>query len=120
MDRSLFAFVLCFYFRNHRKNTNAENGESVSIDVIDEVLSAKAKRVRTLIQPVVKRPAGLLLSDPRVAADLLLTMIIPNRNGYVLGRLSLHIVSFYGEFKLHQTTDCVRMPYVFNEQVYPQ
>ena len=27
-------------------------------------------RVRALIQPVVKGPAGLLLSDPRVAADL--------------------------------------------------
>ena len=29
-----------------------------------------ATRVRALIQPMDRRPAGLLLSDPRVAADL--------------------------------------------------
>ena len=33
-----------------------------------------ATRVRALIQPVDPRPAGLLLSDPRVAVDLVSTI----------------------------------------------
>ena len=38
LDRSLFAFVLCFYDKKSSKNHKC--GESVSIGVIDEVLSA--------------------------------------------------------------------------------
>ena len=58
LDRSFFAFVLCFYDKKSSKKQQC--GENASIGVNYELLSAN-----------VKRPAGLLLSDPRVSAELL-------------------------------------------------
>ena len=68
LDRSLFAFILCFYDKKSSKKQqcceNASNG------VIYDVLSANVKWPAGLHSANVKRPAGLMLSDPRVAADL--------------------------------------------------
>ena len=57
LDRSLFAFILCFY--DQKSSKKQQCGENATNGVNYEVLSAN-----------VKRPAGLLLSDPRIAADL--------------------------------------------------
>ena len=62
LDHSHFAFVLCFYDKTSSEKQKC--GENATIGVNYEVLSAN-----------VKRPAGLLLlSDPRVAADLVYTV----------------------------------------------
>ena len=68
---------LSFVFRDKIIN-NHKCGESVSIGVIDQVRSAnddpnallQINREMATRVPVDPRPAGLLLSDPRVAAQL--------------------------------------------------
>ena len=82
LDRSLFAFILCFYDKKSSKKQqcgeNASNGVNYEVlsandRIIYVVLSANVKRPAGLHSVNVKRPAGLLLSDPLVAADLVIT-----------------------------------------------